>query len=146
MTTAPSPWRSLPYGAHVDAILTAADQMTPTEWDTAPIISAQSACARAAFDALDALHTDSPERHDIAVDAMIALLRKPTSDGVPVYRCYSVSYAVVVLCAAHLIGRRGLTVEAVREACAPAASVPALAALVGAALDDIAARTSRAAS
>ena len=39
-----------------------------------------------------------------------------------------------------------LTVEAVREACAPAASVPALAALVGSALDDIAARTSRAAS
>ena len=143
MTTAPRPWRSLPYGAHVDAILTAAHQMTPTEWDTAPIISDQPACVRAAFDALD---VDSAERHNIAVDAMIALLRKPTSDGVPVARCYSVSYAVVVLCAAHLIGRPGLTVEAVRAACAPAASVPALAALVGAALDDIAARTSRAAS
>ena len=143
MTTAPHPWRSLPYGAHVDAILTAAHQMTPTEWATAPIISAQPACVRAA---LDALHTDSPERHDVAVDAMVAPLHKLISDGVPVYRCYSVSYAVVVLCAAHLIGRRGLTVEAVREACAPAASVPALAALVGAALDDIAARTSQAAS
>ena len=143
MTTAPRPWRSLPYGAHVDAILTAAHQMTPTEWATAPIISDEPACVRAAFDALD---VDSAERHDIAVDAMIALLRKPTTDGVPVYRCYSVSYAVVVLCAAHLIGRRGLTLGAVREACAPAASVPALAALVGAALDDIAARTSRAAS
>ena len=146
MKTAPRPWRSLPYGAHVDAILTAAHEMTPTEWATVPIIGAQSASARAACDALDALHTDSPERHDIAVDAMIALLRKLISDGVPVARCYSVSYAVVVLCAAHLIGRRGLTVEAVREACAPAASVPALAALVGAALDDIAARTSQAAS
>ena len=143
MTTAPRPWLSLPYGAHVDAILTAAHQMTPTEWDTAPIISDQPACARVAFDALDA---DSPERYDVAVDAMVALLHKPTTDGVPVARCYSVSSAVVVLCAAHLIGRPGLTVEAVREACAPAASVPALAALVGAALDDIAARTSRAAS
>ena len=146
MTTTPRPWLSLPYGAHVDAILTAAHQMTPTEWDTAPIISTKSACARVAVGALDALHTDSPERYDVAVDAMVAPLHKPTSDGVPVTRCYSVAYAVVVLCAAHLIGRPGLTVEAVREACAPAASVPALAALVGAALDDIAARTSRAAS
>ena len=143
MTTAPRPWRSLPYGAHVDAILTAAHQMTPTEWATAPIISAQSACVRAAFDALDA---DSPERRGIAFDAMCTLVYAATSDGVPVARCYAAAYAVVVLCAAHLIGRRGLTVEAVREACAPAASVPALAALVGAALDDIAARTSRAAS
>ena len=143
MKTAPRPWRSLPYGAHVDAILTAAHEMTPTEWATAPIISDEPACVRAAFDALD---VDSAERHDIAVDATIAALRKLISDGVPVARCYSVSYAVVVLCAAHLIGRRGLTVEAVREACAPAASVPALAALVGAALDDIAARTSQAAS
>lgn len=146
MTTAPRPWLSLPYGAHVDAILTAAHQMTPAEWAAVPIIGAQSACARFAFDALDALYADSPERHDVAVDAMVALLHKLVSDGVPVARCYSVSYALVVLCAAHLIGRPGLTVEAVREACAAAASVPALAALVGAALDDIAARTSRAAS
>lgn len=143
MTTAPRPWRSLPYGAHVDAILTAAHQMTPAEWATAPIISTQSACVLAAFNALDA---DSPERRDIALDAAIALLRTPLADGGPIAACYSVARVVVVLCAAHLIGRRGLTVEAVREACAPAASVPALAALVGAALDDIAARTSRAAS
>ena len=48
MTTAPSPWLSLPYGAHVDAILTAAHEMTPTEWATAPLSSDQPACVRAA--------------------------------------------------------------------------------------------------
>lgn len=143
MTMAPRPWLSLPYGEHVDAILTAAHQMTPTEWADAPTTTDRPAPVQAAFDALD---VDSAERHDIAVDAVIALLRTPLAGGVPVASCYSVSYAVVVLCAAHLIGRRGLTLEAVREGCAPAASVPALAALVGAALDDIAARTSRAAS
>ena len=144
MTTAPRPWLTLPNGRHVDALVLAAGGLSRADWNNMP--ARASRWRDVLFSARTALVDDSDDRLEAAFEATAQIAARPFGSGVPLEACDVVCDAAFVLCAAHLIGRRGLTVEAVREACAPAASVPALAALVGAALDDIAARTSRAAS
>ena len=144
MTTAPRPWLTLPNGRHVDALVLAAGGLSRADWNNMPARS--SRWRDVLFSARTALADDSDDRLEAALEATAQIAARPFGSGVPLEACDVVCDAAFVLCAAHLIGRRGLTLGAVREACAPAASVPELAAAIGAALDDIAARTSRAAS
>ena len=133
MTTAPRPWRSLPYGAHVDALVTAASTFTDDEWADMPAIlppAVQGVMpATAALEAY--LGLSGAGRLATALRAAVGIR------GGYRWEHHVVLAPAVVLCAAHLVGRDGLTVDAVRAACAPAQGVPVLAAIVGAALDDL---------
>ena len=141
MTTAPRPWRSLPYGAHVDALVLAAGGLSRADWNNMPARS--SRWRDVLFSARTALVDDSDDRLEAAFEATAQIAARPFGSGVPLEACDVVCDAAFVLCAAHLIGRRGLTVDMVREVCAPAASVPELAAVIGAALAQLGTITAR---
>ena len=133
------PWLALPYGAHVDALVLAAEAgLSVEDWHAMPALTDRHRGIVLA--ATHALLDDSDERHEAALDATVQIAARPFGAGVPLEACDVVCDAAFVLCAAHLVGRRGLTVDAVREVCAPAVSVPELAAVIGAALDDLTAR------
>ena len=131
------PWLALPYGEHVDALLTAASRFTEDEWADMPAILPPT--VQGVVRATDALEAD---RGAAWASRLAPALRAAAGIG----DHYSWSRHVVLapalmLCAAHMVGREGVTVESIRAACEPARKVPALAAIVGAALDDLTERT-----
>ena len=131
------PWLSLPYGRHVDALLTAAEQMTFHEWDQVPPIYTPSPVVGHAYAALAA---DADGRF---ASTRAAVRRVDINVVGPFWAKRALADVVVVLCAAHLIGRPDLTARAIAATCERLTDAAALAAVLRTALAAVGTITAR---
>ena len=112
--SAARPWLALPYGVHVDALLTEAERLTPHEWAFVDVVAKRPFAVACAY---EALATDADGRYE-AASAALHQLYITVSPRAQV-ATYQVADAVVLLCAAHRIGFHGLSKASIAAAWAP---------------------------
>ena len=121
------PWLALPYGHHVDALIAATKDLYRDQWQAWESAHA-AVVARTHFPlgltAWDAVEDDLGARRTEYLIGALYDVERGAPTGFPIDALES---ACAVLCAAHLIGRRGLTAAGIRIALSPALTVPELA-------------------
>ena len=134
----PRPWLALPYGVHVDALLTEAERLTPHEWAFVGVVTERPFAVACAY---EALATDADGRYE-AARAALRHLYITVSPPAQV-TTHEVADAVVLLCAAHRIGLRGLSKASIAAAWAPLEGCAALAEVLTPAFEALGTITAR---
>lgn len=135
--SAARPWLALPYGVHVDALLTEAADMSEHELSFVDIDAGSRPVVAGAY---EALADDADGRFEAA---RAAVRYASATVGGWCSQHGQVADAVVVLCAAHRMGSHGLTRDSIARACAPLMGSVALAAVLRPALAQLGTITAR---